>query len=128
MNIETVREYCLSLPLATEDMAFGEEYLLLRVSGHIFTCIGLVRNDYVTMKCNPEYALELRDRHAEIEPAWHWNKKYWNQVSLQGGLSDDFIKSLIRHSYLQVINKLPKKFLILNPSVQLWKQQNQATE
>lgn len=128
MNIESVREYCLSLPLVTEDMAFGDDYLLLRVGNRIFACVGLVRNDYIAMKCAPDYALELRDKYPEIEPAWHWNKKYWNQVSLAGSLSDDFIKRLISHSYSQVVDKLPKTFLSNNPSLMLWKLQNQVTE
>ena len=109
MNIESIREYCLSLPLATEDMAFGEDILLFRVCGKIFACIGLERPDYFVLKADAEYSIDLRDHHPEIEPAWHWNKKYWNQVSLIGSLSDDFIKSLIRHSYSEVVKKLPKK-------------------
>ena len=107
--IEAIREYCLSLPLATEDMGLGEDYLLFRVCGKIFACYGFVREDYFVVKANPEYALELRDRYSEIQPAWHWNKKYWNQISLAGSLSSEFIKSLIRHSYSEVVGKLPKK-------------------
>lgn len=108
MNIENIREYCLSLPLATEDMAFGDDYLLLRVCGKIFACYGFVRNDYFVVKCDPERALELRELYAEVEPAWHWNKKYWNQIRLTGTLSDDLVRSMIRHSYAQVVKKLTK--------------------
>lgn len=117
MDIETVREYSLSLPYVTEDMAFGEEYLLLRVCRKIFACIGLERPDYFVVKCNPDYALDLRDRYPEIEPAWHWNKKYWNKLSLQGSLSDEFIKDLIRHSYSEVVSKLPKKLITEYPEI-----------
>lgn len=117
MDIETVREYSLSLPYVTEDMAFGEEYLLLRVCGKIFACIGLERPDYFVVKCNPDYALDLRDRYPEIEPAWHWNKKYWNKLSLQDSLSDEFIKDLIRHSYSEVVSKLPKKLITEYPEI-----------
>ena len=109
MNIESIREYCLSLPMASEDMGLGEDYLLFRVCGKIFACYGFVREDYFVLKVDPDYALELRDRYTEISPAWHWNKKYWNEVSMAGSLSDDFIKSLIRHSYAEVVKKLPKK-------------------
>ncbi len=109
MNIESIREYCLSLPNTSEDMPFGDEYLVIRVCGKIFACIGFARPDYFVLKCDPAYAIELRESHSEIEPAWHWNKKYWNQLSLQGSLTDDMIKSLIHHSYGQVVGKLPKK-------------------
>ena len=115
MNVETIREYCLSLPLVTEDMAFGEDHLLFRVCNKIFACIGLMHSDYFVVKTDPDYAIDLRDRYSEITPAWHWNKKYWNQLSLEGYLTDDLIKSLIRHSYAEVVKKLPlrikKEFL-----------------
>ena len=109
MNIESAREYCLTLPHVTEDTAFGESYLLLRVFGKIFACIGFDRQDYFVLKCNPDYAIDLRDQYSDIEPAWHWNKKYWNQLRLSGNLQDSFIQSLIRHSYAEVVKKLSKK-------------------
>ncbi|MDE6229207.1 MAG: MmcQ/YjbR family DNA-binding protein [Muribaculaceae bacterium] len=117
MNIEAIREYCLSLPLASEDMAFGEDHLVLRVCGKIFACIGLTDTDYLAIKCDPDYALELRDHYEEIEPAWHWNKKYWNQLNLRGTLQDEFIKNLIRHSYAEVAKKLPKRTLREFPEI-----------
>jgi predicted DNA-binding protein (MmcQ/YjbR family) len=89
MNIESVREYCLSLPLVTEDFPFDEQTLVFRILGKIFACVDLERPEWVTMKCNADYALELREEHPEIEGAWHWNKKYWNQVNLYGTLEDD---------------------------------------
>lgn len=117
MDFDAVRNYCLSLPLVTEDMAFGDEYLLFRVGGKIFACLGLVRPDYFTLKCDPEYAIELRDRYNDIAPAWHWNKKYWNQVSMNTFLPDEFVKSLIRHSYSEVVKKLRKDFRTQNPQI-----------
>ena len=121
MNIESVREYCLSLPLATEDTAFGEDILLFRVCGKIFACFGLERPDYFVLKADADYCIDLRDHHVEIEPAWHWNKKYWNQICLRGSLSDDFVKSLIRHSYSEVVKKLPKKVRNEYPDIELIK-------
>ncbi len=118
MDIEQIRDYCLSLPLVTEDMAFGEEYLLFRLHGKIFACCGLRRHDYLAVKCDPEYALDLRDRYAEIEPAWHWNKKYWNQVSISGSLPDGFVRSLLRHSYSEIVRKLPRRFRVEHPEIE----------
>lgn len=117
MNIETVREYCLGLPCTSEDTAFGEDHLLFRVCDKIFACIAFNHNDYFVLKCAPDYAKELRDCYAEVTPAWHWNKKYWNQVSLCGLLSDDLIISLIRHSYNEVVKKLPKRVISANPEI-----------
>ena len=92
MNIESIREYCLSLPLATEAFPFDERTLAFRIFDKIFACVDLERPEWVTMKCNADYAVELREEHSEIEGAWHWNKKYWNQVNLYGSLEDDFIQ------------------------------------
>lgn len=117
MNIEEIRDYCLSLPMVTEDMPFGDDYLVLRVCGKIFACVGFERPDYFVLKCNPEYALDLRDRYAEIEPAWHWNKKYWNQLNLRGTLAADLVKSLVRHSYCEVVAKLTKKIRVEYPAL-----------
>lgn len=117
INIEEIREYCLSLPHTSEDMAFGEDYLILRVCDKIFACIGLVRNDYLALKCDPDRALDLRDQYPDIEPAWHWNKKYWNQVRISGNLQPDFVKSLIRHSYAEVVKKMPKRTRLLLPEI-----------
>ena len=74
MNIESVREYCLSLPLVTEDFPFDETTLVFRIMGKIFACLDLERPEWVTMKCNADYALELREVHPEIEGTWHWKK------------------------------------------------------
>lgn len=117
MNIEEIREYCLSLPMTTEDSAFGDEYLLFRVCDKIFACIGLDRPDYFVVKCDADYAVDLRDQYPEIVPAWHWNKKYWNQLSLTGCLHDGFIRSLIRHSYSEVVKKLTKSVRMTHPQI-----------
>ena len=117
MNIETIREYCLSLPQATEDFPFDETTLVFRVLGKIFACLDLERSEWLTLKCDADYAIELRESHSEIEPAWHWNKKYWNQVNLNGMLEDDMIKGLVRHSYNEVVKKLKKQDKLEHPEV-----------
>ncbi|MDE6650322.1 MAG: MmcQ/YjbR family DNA-binding protein [Muribaculaceae bacterium] len=117
MDIETVREYCLSLPLTTEDMAFGEGNLLFRVCNKIFACLSIDGTDYLALKCDPEYAIELREIYTDVEPAYHWNKKYWNQVSPSRMSDKELLMSLIRHSYAQVASKLPKKIRSQYPEI-----------
>lgn len=117
MNIESIRDYCLSLPFVTEDFPFDETTLAFRIMGKIFAMTDLQNSDRVVLKCDPERALELRDKYSDIEGAWHMNKKYWNQINTHGMLTDDFIKSLIRHSYSEVVKKLPKKVGKENPSI-----------
>ena len=100
MDIEAAREYCLSKKATTEDTPFGEDVLVIRVMGKMFLCINLNTPDRITMKCDPENA---------IEGAWHFNKKYWNQVFLDGDADDRLIKHLMDHSYEEVIKKFTQK-------------------
>ena len=109
MNIEDVREYCLSLPMATEDFPFDDTTLVFRIMNKIFGLLSLDGSMYFEVKCEPEYAIELRERYHDIQPAYHMNKRHWNQINLSGALSDDFIQSLIRHSYDQVAKKLTRR-------------------
>ena len=109
MDIETLREYCLSLPQVTEDYPFDETTLVFRIDGKIFAMLDLECTEWFVLKCNPDYAIELRDRHPEIAPAWHMNKKHWNQLNIFGSLTDKLIRSLICHSYNEVIKKMPRK-------------------
>lgn len=107
MNIEEIRLYCLRKKAVTEEFPFDETTLVFKVMGKIFVCISLDNPNLISMKCQPEYALELREQHPEINEARYFNKKYWNQVSLNGNLTDDLIRSLIDHSYSEVVKKIP---------------------
>lgn len=109
MDIETVRSYCLSKPLATEDSAFGPEGVLFRVYNKIFAYVDLERPELVVLKCNPDYALQLRDQYAGIQEAWHWNKKHWNEVFFNIDVPDNVVLSLIDHSLSEVLKKLSKR-------------------
>ena len=62
MDIEQLRDYCLSLPLVTEDMPFGDTTLVFRVRGRIFALTDLERPTLVSLKCDPELAIALRER------------------------------------------------------------------
>lgn len=109
MNIESLREYCLSLPQVTEDFPFDETTLAFRIGGKIFAMVNLEDTRWFVLKCEPDYALDLRDRYSEITSAWHMNKKHWNQINLFGSLSDSLVRSLVRHSYNEVVKKMPKR-------------------
>jgi len=109
MNIEELRMYCLSLPHTTEDFPFDQETLVFKVGGKIYLLTGLAGPFYINLKCDPEYAIELREMHAAVRPGYHMNKKHWNTVDVDGSLSDEFLRELIAHSYGQVIKTLTKK-------------------
>ena len=99
MNIESIRDYCLSLPRVTEDFPFDETTLVFRIAGKIFAMIDLDNTEWFVLKCDPEYAIDLREKYQEISGAWHMNKKYWNQINIFGSISDNLICHLICHSY-----------------------------
>ncbi len=109
MDVEQFRECCLALPLVTEDLPFDDTLLVFRLKGKIFACVPLDKPVLGVMKCDADLALELRDHYAAVEPAYHWNKKYWNQVRFDGDVADSLFVRLVRHAYNEVNKKLPKK-------------------
>ncbi|MEZ4772037.1 MAG: MmcQ/YjbR family DNA-binding protein [Bacteroidia bacterium] len=110
MNIETLRNYCLSLKGVTESFPFGEDTLVYKVMGKMFALSSFSNPTTANLKCDPEYALELREHYPEaILPGYHMNKKHWNTVSLVDNLQESLIISLIDHSYELVVAGLPAK-------------------
>ena len=110
MNIEQVREYCLTLPGATEDMPYGKDWLVFRIEGKIFLHIWLEAPlPTAAVKLTPERCEELRDAYNAISPAYHLNKTHWNDISIEEDLPEDMIKGLIDESYQLVLSGLPKK-------------------
>lgn len=109
MNIESAREYCLSKKGTTEGFPFDEDSLVIKVMDKMFALIPLEAGDKISLKCDPEYATELREKFHAVEPAYHFNKKYWNQVFFNRDAGDKLIMALIDHSYEEVIKKFTKK-------------------
>lgn len=109
MDIETIRDYCIRKKATTEEFPFDEVTLVFKVMGKMYACIGLDNPEWLTLKCDPEYAQELRERYPGIKGAFHFNKKYWNQVSLRGDITDRLIIKLIDHSYEEVMKKFTNK-------------------
>ena len=109
MDIETLRMYCLSKKGTSEDMPFGEDTLVFRVLGKIFALTSLdTERCRVNLKCDPDYAIELREKYAAIVGGYHMNKKHWNTVECETGLDDALIRALIDHSYSLVAKSLKK--------------------
>lgn len=109
MNIETIREYCLSKKGAVEDYPFDDITLVIKVGGKMFALISLDRIPLqINLKCDPEKAIELRERHENVIPGWHMNKKYWNTVILEGNVRWSDLKEWIDHSYNEVVLGLKK--------------------
>ena len=109
MNIEELREYCLHKPGVEESFPFGEETLVFKVGGKIFLLAGLLEGNQFNVKCDPERAVELRERHEEVTPGYHMNKRHWNTVRMDGSLKVKEIRGMVDDSYEIVVAGLPKK-------------------
>ena len=109
MNIEDLRNYCLSKKATTEELPFDEKTLCFKVLDKVFALTDIENFQFVNMKCDPEKAVELREQYDEIRPAYHMNKKHWNSVYMDASLSDQFVKELVDHSYEMVVQKMTKK-------------------
>jgi predicted DNA-binding protein (MmcQ/YjbR family) len=103
MNIETLREYCILKADVTEGFPFGAETLVFKVKGKIFALANLDGELSINLKCDPAYAIELREKYNSVSPGYHMNKKHWNTVLLDGSVPDTELFSWIDHSYNLVI-------------------------
>ena len=112
MNAENFRAYCLGKKAATEGSPFGPDNIVFKVKAKMFALLALDEvPPRVNLKCDPDLALELRDRYEQVEPGYHMNKKHWNTVVLDGVIPDAEIRKMIDHSYELVAKSLPKKLL-----------------
>ena len=109
MNIETLREYCLSKPRSEETLPFGPDNLVYKVNGKIFLITGLDQEQLTfNVKCDPDLAIELREKYSCVMPGYHMNKKHWNTVTVDGSVSMKQLKDWIDHSYELVAGRNKK--------------------
>lgn len=108
MNIELLRDFCLAKPDVTEDFPFDADTLVFKVHGKLFCLTSLTKNTTFNVKCDPEWAIELREHHPEVQPGYHMNKKHWNTVQLDGNLPEKLLYEMIDHSYDLVLKSIPK--------------------
>ncbi|PHS07829.1 MAG: MmcQ-like protein [Kordia sp.] len=114
MNIEQYRDFCLAKKGVTESFPFDHDVLVFKVSGKIFALTSLKNWEesiqFINLKCDPEYALELRANYESIDPGYHMSKKHWNSLRIyKGELPYELISQLINHSYDLVVKSLTKK-------------------
>jgi predicted DNA-binding protein (MmcQ/YjbR family) len=113
MDIEFFRTYCLSKAGVDEGFPFDEQTLVFKLMGKMFALTSLSRLPaQINLKCDPERAIELRDRYPEeILPGYHMSKKHWNTIILEGDLNRSLILEMIDHSYMLVKQKLSKSLI-----------------
>jgi predicted DNA-binding protein (MmcQ/YjbR family) len=106
MSVDSIRDYCLSFPLATENMQWGDD-LCFKIAGKIFAIVSLddVR---LCFKCTPEIFAELIERE-DIHPAPYVGRYKWVMLDRLDAVRWDELRELIRQSYEMVAAKAPKK-------------------
>lgn len=115
MNIEELREYCLSLPGVYDRMPFTElktadrETLVFCVCDKWIGFVNIAQHEFCCIKCDPDEARELRNAYDGIRPGYHMNKKHWISLYLDSDVPDSMIRQLIRKSYDIVVRSLPKR-------------------
>jgi len=110
MNIESLREYCLSKPGVEETLPFGPTTLVYKARGKLFLLTGLDDEQLsFNVKCDPELAIELREQYPCVQPGYHMNKKHWNTIVVDGSVSIKQLKEWIDHSYDLVVKNSPQK-------------------
>ncbi len=110
MEIETIREVCLKKSGVTEEFPFDESTLVFKVGSKMFLLAGL--DDIplrITLKCDPEQALERRERFDAVTPGYHMNKKHWNTIVIDESIAESIILNWIDESYERVRKGLPAK-------------------
>ena len=109
MNVESFRDYCLAKPSVTEGFPFGPDTLVFKVMGKLFALTNIDAFDSVNLKCDPEYAIELRETFKGVKPGYHMSKKHWNTVSIESDVPEELLREMIDQSYDLVVQSLTKK-------------------
>jgi predicted DNA-binding protein (MmcQ/YjbR family) len=110
MEAPQLRDWCLAQGGAVETFPFGPEHSVFKVAGKMFALTALERTPLeVSLKCEPELALQLRTSYDAIRPGYHLNKRHWNTVTIGGDVRDEFLREMIEDSYDLVVSALPRK-------------------
>jgi len=114
MNIEQLREYCLKKKAVTEEFPFDEQTLVFKVLGKMFVIAPLDKWEKgeasITLKCDPDYTIELREQYESIYAGPYVSNKHWNSIAIyKGELQSKFVLELIDHSYEMVLKGMTKK-------------------
>jgi len=109
MDIEKVRNHCLGKKKVTEGFPFGEDVLVFKAMNKMFCLVNMKPPYSINLKCDPELAVELREKYDAVTPGYHMNKTNWNTIVFDRSISDKEILLWIDNSYKLIAESLPKK-------------------
>lgn len=116
MTPDALRACCLGFPGAREERPFPQAPGLsaFKAGGKVFAFCALDDEPLrVTLKCEPELAVQLRGAHSAVQPGYHLDKRHWNTVTLDGSLPEGMVEDLIEDSYDLVVAGLPRRERLL---------------
>lgn len=106
MDVEQIRDYCLSKTGTEESLPFGPDVVVFKIEGKIFLLLSLDTNPVqFNVKCDPAKAEALREEYPGVKPGYHMNKKHWNTIIIDGSVSTKLLKEWIDHSFELVKKK-----------------------
>ena len=108
MNLEAYRTYCLTKKGVTEEFPFGENVLVFKVMGKMFSLTDVAVFESINLKVDPEKGVELREKYDAVHPGYHMNKKHWITVLMDGSIPDAEIRTWTDDSYHLVVGSLTK--------------------
>jgi len=109
MNRESIVSHCLDKPGAREDYPFGPEPLVVKVGSKMFALVSGSEPVHISLKCDPDTAIMLRQEFEAVKPGYHLNKTHWNTVVVDGSVPEKDVRWMIDHSYALVLKSMPKR-------------------
>jgi len=109
MNAEDIRKYCLNKSEVTESLPFNDTALVFKVNAKMFMILDLESALRISLKCDPDVAVDLRERFNSVYPGYHLNKRLWNTINIDGSIEDGLIYQWIDDSYRLIIEKMSKR-------------------
>ncbi len=109
MELEGLRAYLMQKKSVTEETPFGPDALVFKVAGKMFALVGWQSSPLrLSLKCDPDDALALRDMYPAVQPGYYLNKKHWNTITLDGTIPETDVLKMIDDSYRLVVKSLKK--------------------
>jgi predicted DNA-binding protein (MmcQ/YjbR family) len=104
MTHTQIEEYLLAMPDVRLDYPFGKDVAVYKIGSashaKMFALVAEGKEPVrLSLKCDPQLSLVLREKYETVLPGYHLNKKHWNTVVLTGQLPWEEVEGLIRHSY-----------------------------
>jgi predicted DNA-binding protein (MmcQ/YjbR family) len=109
MTLDSLKSFLLEMGGVTEEIPFGPQALVYKVMGKMFALVAWDASPMrISLKCDPERAMELRTVFEGVRGAYHFNKRHWNMVDLDGSVPIPEVLAMIEDSYELVVRDLPK--------------------